>query len=405
MTILLIHLLLLSLCAFPVRWPSSQSQTIQSRKTKPKEDESVRESREKARLALSPLAKPFKRVWSYQLESVTSIIASDEGDRLFAATDTGRVLCLDLKSGELIWSAEPGGRITTEAAVGAGLVIVASTTNTGNGARSALRALDRSTGVTVWVRDYDRTFTSPPALFGSMVYAGSSDGSLYAVSLKGGEILWKSPTGGVVQGRPLIADRLILVGSDDGALHALKIETGEQAWTFQTAGKVRGCPATDNKAVYFGSGDGYVYAVDLATGKLRWKSRTGAGLESSALLAGDRVMIGSLDDFLYVLSKATGNRLWKRRLVDRIVASPIVETDVIMVSPFHGDHVVMFMNSDGQRVNYYQLDRGDEIIGAPLFRCGLLLLPTNRGIIAAAVTDESDSSPSKTPPSKTPRKK
>lgn len=401
MTILLIHLLISFACLFSDGRSLIQSQAGQSRKpAQTKEEESARESREKARLALSPLAKPFKRVWGYQVDGATSIEASDEGDRLFAATETGRVLCLDLKTGELIWSAEPGGRITTEVALGSELLIVSSTSDAGTGTTGTLRALDRSTGVTVWVHDYARSFTSPPVLSGSMIYMGSSDGSLYAINVKNGEIVWKSPTSGVVQGRPIISARRILFGSDDGALHAIKADTGESAWTFQTTGRIRGCPATDDKTAYFGSGDGFVYAVDLASGKLRWRSRVGAGIESSALLTRDKVMIGSLDDFLYVLSKTNGNRIWKRRLVDRIVSAPIIETDVIMVSPFHGDHVVMFMNADGQRVNYYQLDRGYEIIGAPLFRCGLLLLPTNRGIIAAAVTDEVDPVQPKTPPKK-----
>ncbi len=365
--------------------PTSRIPQEQLRRKPPQEEPPAAQQKQASVVSSSPLARPFKRVWSYLAEGITSIQSSEDGERLFAATEDGRVLCLDLRLGALIWSAEPGGRITMPAAIGANLVLVASAKDAGSAAGS-IRALDRTTGVTIWVRDYERAFTSPLLLDGSTVYVGSSDGALYALKSNGGDVIWKSPTSGVVRARPLIVDRMILFGSDDGGLRAASIDDGAVIWTLQTSGNVRGRPATDGKWVYFGSGDGYVYAAGLAAGKLRWRSRAGAGIESSAALAGDKILIGSLDNFLYVLSKSNGNRLWKRRLVDRIVADPIVEKDVTLIAPFHGDHVVVFKNSDGQRVNYFQLDRSEEIIGTPLFRGGLLLLPTNRGVIAAAET-------------------
>src|SRR5262249_58182721 len=101
------------------------------------------------------------------------------------------------------------------------------------------------------------------------------------------------------------------------------------------------------------------------------------------VLAGDRLVVGSLDNFLYAISPASGDRLWKRRLDNRIVFPVIVQGDALMVAPFRGDHVPIFLLSDGRRVNYYRLNRGYEIVASPTFVDGTLLVPTDKGLVAA----------------------
>src|SRR5262249_58512941 len=85
----------------------------------------------------------------------------------------------------------------------------------------------------------------------------------------------------------------------------------------------------------------------------------------------------------YAISRTNGDRLWKRRLDNRIVFPVIVQGDALMVAPFRGDHVPIFLLSDGRRVNYYRLNRGCEIVASPSFEDGTLLVPTDKGLLAA----------------------
>jgi outer membrane protein assembly factor BamB len=353
----------------------------------------VQETRAEAgATSTSKLALPFKRKWQHLTESAVTLPPTLDGARIYLPLAGGRVFCLDHQTGSLLWSSEPGGIISAPVVSGENSIYIVTRKIAEGGAEAgaSLQALDKTTGLTVWVRDYARSFTSPLAVAPGHIFAGSADGSFYALSSTSGEVIWKVETQDAVRGRALVTERAVYFGSDDGALRAVNREGGEVIWKFQTGGKILGRPAIDDRSLYFGSGDGYLYAIDLTTFKLRWRSRTGAAIEASPVIIGDRVLVASFDNFIYALSRASGDRIWKRRLENRITADPIVEGDATMIAPLRGDYVAVFLNADGRRVNLFQLDREFEIVADPIFSGDMLVLATNKGLVVATATRIAD---------------
>lgn len=374
--------------------PSGSKQTKDEKKAEAQRKRAAEElTAEAGATSTSRLALPFKRAWHYLTDSASTIPASIDDARIYLPLAGGRVLCLDRETGTLLWTGEPGGIISAPVAVAESSVYIATSKFSDDGSEvgGSLRAVDKATGLTVWVRDYVRPLSSPLAQGAGRIYAGSADGSFYALEAGNGEVVWKVETQDVVRGCALVTDRAIYFGSDDGALRAVDIAGGKLMWKFQTSGKVVAQPAVDDHAVYFGSADGYVYAVDNLTGKLRWRSRTGAAVEASPVIAGDRVLVASFDNFVYALARSNGDRIWKRRLENRITAAPIVEGDASLVAPLHGGYVAVFLNADGRRVNVYQLDKDFEIVADPIFTNGSLVLPTSKGLVVAIATRPKDS--------------
>lgn len=343
-------------------------------------------------VSTSRLALPFKRSWQYLTDSASALSPTLDGPRIYVPLAGGRIVCLDRETGSLMWSAEPGGIVTSPIEAGEKNIYVATrkVAEDGSEAGASLRAIDKTTGLTVWARDYARSFTSPLALGRDRVYAGSADGAFYALSANGGEIEWKVETQDVVRGQALISESVIYFGSDDGLLRGVDPLSGQVKWKFQTEGKLQGRPALDAKAVYFGSGDGFVYSVELTTNKLRWRARTGAAVFASPVLMGDRVIVGSFDNFVYMLSRENGDRIWKRRFDNRIAAAPLVEGDAVMIAPLRGDHVAVFLNADGRRVNFYRLEKGTEIVAEPTFSNDTLVIATDKGIVVAVTAQPVD---------------
>lgn len=336
----------------------------------------------------SPLALPFKRSWQYLTESASTLAPSVDDEHIYLPLVGGRVICLDRQSGALLWTSEPGGIVSAPVAVGENSIYIATNkvADDGSEAGGSLHAVDKGTGLTVWLKDYARPFVSPIEQGGKRIYAGCADGSFYALSSSSGDVVWKVETQDVVHGRAFVTDRAIYFGSDDGGLRAVEPERGEIIWKYQASGRIVGRPAIDERAVYFGSGDGYVSSVDRQTGKLKWRSRTGAAVEGSPVLVGDRVLVASFDNFVYSLARSTGDRIWKRRLENRIISAPMVEGDANMVAPLRGDYVAVFLNADGRRVNLYQLDKEIEIVADPVFSGDMLVLATNKGLVVARTT-------------------
>ena len=104
------------------------------------------------------------------------------------------------------------------------------------------------------------------------------------------------------------------------------------------------------------------------------------------MIVGDRLLVASFDNFVYALARSTGDRIWKRRLENRITSAPMVEGDASLVAPLRGDYVAVFLNSDGRRVNLYQLDKEFEIVADPVFSGDMLVLATNKGLVVARTT-------------------
>jgi len=338
-------------------------------------------------VSTSRLALPFKRVWQYLTDNATTLSPSVDEMRIYLPLAGGRVLCLDRVTGALLWTGEPGGIVVAPVSLAENSVYVATSKFADDGSElgGSLRAIDKTTGLTVWVKDYPRPFSSPLRQASGKIFAGSADGSFYALDAKSGEVLWKVETQDVVRGPALITDRALYFGGDDGALRAVEGERGQVIWKFQSAGKIVGQPAGDERAIYFGSADGYVYSVDAQTGKLRWRSRTGAAVEAAPVITGDRVLVASFDNFIYALARSTGDRIWKRRLENRITSAPIVEGDASLVAPLRGDYVAVFRNEDGRRLNLYQLEKDFEIVADPIYTNGALVVPTSRGLVVATV--------------------
>ncbi len=56
---------------------------------------------------------------------------------------------------------------------------------------------------------------------------------------------------------------MIYAGSDDGTLYALDESDGSEEWVFPTRGAITGSPATNGDMLYLTSWDGHLYALDL----------------------------------------------------------------------------------------------------------------------------------------------
>jgi outer membrane protein assembly factor BamB len=360
----------------------------QSTQTKAQTTTTPNQLAEPGAVSTSRLALPFKRAWQHLTDEATTLPPTLDGARIYLPLTGGRVFCLDRDTGALLWSAEPGGLISAPVAASDSVVYIATRKLAADGseAGASLRVVDKATGLTVWVKDYPRAFTSPLTVAAGRLYVGSADGAFYALDAHNGDALWKVATQDVVRGQARVVDDTVAFGSDDGALRVVKAQTGDVLWKLQTGGRISGQPAVDDHTLYFGSGDGYVYAVEQTTGKLRWRSRTGAAIEAPPVIVGDRVLVASFDNFIYALERASGDRLWKRRLENRLTTAPLVEGDAAMIAPFRSGYVAVFLNANGRRVNLFQLDKEYEIVAAPIFAGDTLILATSKGLVVATAS-------------------
>jgi outer membrane protein assembly factor BamB len=225
---------------------------------------------------------------------------------------------------QVLWTLSTKGPIWGTPAVDEGTVYL--TSDDGN-----LYAVDAQDGGVKWQFATQGIVRSRPALAAGLVYIASDDGYLYAVDAQSGEQAWRTDIGNAMprdqrerlgttpnpttydywQSSPVVADGRVYAGSLDGSVYALAGDTGEIVWTCPTGAKVRATPTVEGGTVYIGSWDKSVYALDAASGRVRWQTPIGGQVQTNALVAGDLVYCASRKASVVALSAQTGEKVWE----------------------------------------------------------------------------------------------
>ena len=181
---------------------------------------------------------------------------------------------------------------------------------------------------------------------GGLVYFGSGDGNLYALSCADGSLKWRFQTGGIIHTSPVLSGNTLYFGSWDRFLYAVDSRTGELKWKFETKADsanhllegIQASPLVYNDRVYFGARDGHFYALDAVTGKLVWTySANNSWILTTAAAADNVIYFGTSDTYLLVaVDAATGQEKFRAKANGYVYSSPVVDSNAVYFGDFSG---------------------------------------------------------------------
>lgn len=163
---------------------------------------------------------------------------------------------------------------------------------------------------------------SSPVIRNDTVWVGSSDGSLSALTLPRGELVWRQMLSAPIASSPAVTADVVIAGTRDGRFHALDARTGALRWAVETGrdlplpwghesgDRYTASPTVAGELVVLAAGDGTVRALDWSSGKERWTVSTGTRLRSSPAVSDGRVYVGGIDGKLHAFGLTDGARLW-----------------------------------------------------------------------------------------------
>ena len=240
-----------------------------------------------------------------------------DGGRVFTMGATGRLNCLDLSTGQRLWTRDTladGGRQAHWGMSSSPLVVDSLVVVSAGGANGhSLIAYHRLTGNPVWSGGDDRAGYSSPALAhllgGDQILIFNAD-AVAGHDPADGSVLWRFPwpTGGecVAQPVPLSADR-VLVSSGYGIgsklLQLVAHEGGGGiipvvVWESPRLKAKFANVVVRDRSVY-GLDDGVLVCLDIETGERRWKSgRYGHG---QVLLVDDLLLVQAESGDLFLV--------------------------------------------------------------------------------------------------------
>jgi outer membrane protein assembly factor BamB len=200
-----------------------------------------------------------------------------------------------------------------------------------------LFALDRERGEVRWSFDTGATFHGEPVVASGLLVIPSDAGFVYAFDLASGEVRWKSavPPPGVLS--DLVRAGPTVAGLDGaGQLFSLDLATGALRWLFPPEGvpverpRVRTPLAAADRILFAGS-LGEVYAVDALSGEPIWKRELGTAVSTGLALAGEAAVVGTEDGRLLRLALTDGSVLSRLELPARPAETPVVTPRAVLV--------------------------------------------------------------------------
>lgn len=235
-------------------------------------------------------------------------------DKVFVGTEDGMVVALAEDSGAQVWKTDVAGEVLSTPAVDGGLVVV----NTGAGDTVAL---DAETGEEKWRYESEvpplslRGLSSPVMVAGG-VLTGTATGKVAVAVADNGMLAWEqavaAPTGATelerladIDVKPLVAGNMVYVVSYDGTLAALELRSGRVLWKREYASYQTLSIAGNN--LFAVDLNGVVYALDRRNGIELWSvsSLKQRGL-TAAVTLDDYLLVGDKWGFVHWLNQEDG---------------------------------------------------------------------------------------------------
>jgi outer membrane protein assembly factor BamB len=327
---------------------------------------------------------PARQAWSLNVGALDPIQrVSVVEQQVFVANAAGVVYAIDGQSGQMLWRAELGSRLSS----GVGSDGVTAAVVTADNMLVAVRASGE-----VWrTRLTSRVFTAP-LVAGQRVFVLGADRSVSAFDGSNGARLW--------QQTPRLADALVLqqpgvlapwgntlLAGLSGRLTALDPAAGRPVWEAPVA-TPRGVNeierlvdlveplARRGNVVCARAFQSSVACVDATQGAVRW-SQSSDGFSGLSMDA-DQVYGSARNGRVVAWQVSDGQQRWAvDHLLHRGVSAPLAAGRSIIVGDSQG-YVHLLSRDDGRLLNRLMTD-GSAIVGGPVLAGNTLVAVTRNG--------------------------
>lgn len=297
------------------------------------------------------------KLWQTELELPVSGGPGAGEDLVVVGTENGRVIALEQSSGKERWSARVTSEILSTPAIGQGRVVI----HTIDG---RLFGLDSKTGEQQWRYDRDTAIltlrgSSSPVINGDRIICGFSGGKLVSLSIADGLVDWdatvKVPSGrselerlADIDGDPLVHGGAVYVATYQGSVAAVGLVSGRLVWKqdFSSYGGV----AANWRNIYLSNDKGHVMALDPDNGVTVWQQQQlfGRALSTPAVL-NDYLAVGDKEGYVHLLHTDDGKIVGRFRVgSEPIVAQPIEQNGVLYVFGSGGEIAAVSLTEQEQ---------------------------------------------------------
>lgn len=225
-------------------------------------------------------------------------------------------------------------------------------------------AVDATDGSGRWVWTGTKGIDGAAVVGADTVWFIDTGFNLVALDRRGGELKWSvplhdekiagkpapdNPTFNHRAPTPLLVDGVLYAGSSDGGLYAIDAATGAKLWRHDARAPVySGLARFGADGLLFGTMDGSVVMLDRRDRHEILRAKTGAGVVTTPLVAGGTIVAGSRDYLLYGFNAGDGSVAWRFSYwFSWVESSPVLRDGVAYIGASDFSRVTAFDPATG----------------------------------------------------------
>ena len=282
-----------------------------------------------------------QRLWETSTQlPITGGVGVSEAGLVLVGTSKGQVVALRQENGQEAWRAQVSSEVLAPPRTGNGVVVVRS----GDG---KFTGLDARTGERRWVYVHavpalSLRGSAPPLVVQGLVVAGLDTGKLLVLSVDKGLPLTEktiaAPRGRTeiermidIDSEPKVVGDMLYLAAYRGSVAAIDMRGGNLVWT-RDVSSYAGLDA-DAGQVYVSDDTDAVVALERRSGGTLWKQPELTGRRLTAPAAtDDYVVVGDFEGYLHWLNKDSGRIVGRIRAGSApIIVPPIAAGNVVFV--------------------------------------------------------------------------
>jgi outer membrane protein assembly factor BamB len=220
----------------------------------------------------------------------------------------------------------------------------------------------------------------PAVVDNGVAYVGNRSGTVYAISMRQGHVLWKHRTNATMASSLAVYGTELVHHSMDGRVSLLDRANGDVRWSYDVGSPIESSPVVSHGIDYFGTWDGRVIALDLLTHRIRWTRSLGAKITASASIAGGRLFIGDYAGRIWALSPRTGETRWVESVNGRVYGTSAVANGRVFVPSSTGGSLTAFTTTGRYE---WRVSTGSYVYSSPAVWAGRVFFGSYNGVLYA----------------------
>lgn len=272
------------------------------------------------------------------------------GNHIYIGSENAIVYALNKDDGSIAWKTTVSGEATSRPVVDGGLVLIHTT----NG---MLQGLSVDDGSIKWTANLDMPLLSlrgesAPAIAHGAAIVGGDNGRVNAVLMDQGQLIWQQrvsqPNGATeidrlsdVDSTPIIVGNVVYTLGYNGSLAALDLRSGQILWK-RDIGSVNDF-FIDSGRIYLVDQTDRIVALDINGGAILWTQSDLLYRRLTApVIYNGYVVVGDAQGYLHWMDSASGQFVAQNKVdSDGFLSSPIIAGDRLVIQA-RGGYVYSF---------------------------------------------------------------